>query len=163
MRMSGIFRAAAVVAAMGTAVPVAAAATPCAQRSELEAIQMRHLQSRLMVAALSCNQQSAYNDFVSAFQSELTAHGTQLIAYFNRTKLGTAALNRTVTELANAAARQRAQNPEGFCGATWNQFWKLGEEPEGLMDAAMANVMYEVMPPLVCAAAPATAQAAPAK
>lgn len=163
MRMSGVFKAAAFVAAIGTAVPALAAPTPCANRAELEAIQIRHLQSRLMVAALSCNQQKAYNDFVGAFQAELTAHGTQLVAYFNRTKQGTAALNRTVTELANAAAKLRAQNPEGFCGATWTQFWKLGEEPEGLMDAAMANVMYEVMPPLVCAAAPATAQAAPAK
>src|SRR5690349_5451346 len=85
MRMSGFFKAAAVVAAMGTAAPVMAA-VPCANRTELEAIQIRHLQSRLMVAALSCNQQKAYNDFVTAFQPELTAHGTQLVAYFNRTK-----------------------------------------------------------------------------
>lgn len=162
MRMSGIFRTAAVVAAMGAAAP-ALAVVPCANRTELEAIQIRHLQSRLMVAALSCNQQKAYNDFVTAFQNELTAHGTQLVAYFNRTKQGTAALNKAVTDLANAAAKLRAQNPEGFCGATWTQFWKLSEEPEGLMDAAMANVMYDVMPPLVCTAAPATAQAAPAK
>lgn len=128
----------------------AAQAATCATRAEIEALQMRHLQSRFVVAALSCGQQQAYNAFVARFQPELAISGQQLIGYYRKAKGGTAALNEAVTELANAAAKLRAEDPQGFCTTTWNLFWSLDRKPERLTDAAAENLMYAVPMPSQC-------------
>ena len=56
---------------MVAAVPTTARAgdtMTCASSDEAAAFRMRDLQSRLMVAALSCNQLTAYNTFMDHFQ-----------------------------------------------------------------------------------------------
>jgi hypothetical protein len=134
--------------------PVTAAERPCASLGELEALQIRHLQSRFVVAALSCGQEDAYNAFVARFQPELAAHGAKLIGYYQKVAGGTDALNKAVTELANAASKLRAEDPVGFCTATWNLFWSLENEPERLAAASAATFMYDVALPAQCQTPP---------
>jgi hypothetical protein len=128
------------------------AAMPCASEDEAHGFVLRHLQSRLMVAALSCNQREAYNSFAQRFLGDLAAGGRALAAYFQRTGLGTPALNKHVTELANAAGLDRAADPGGFCEATWQLFWDLEQAPEKLSDIAAAHMVPAVRPPQSCAA-----------
>lgn len=42
-----------------------AAAQPCAKPADLTALDVASLKSKLMVTALTCNQQDRYNDFVT--------------------------------------------------------------------------------------------------
>ena len=153
-----------VVALSASLAPAAQAAEmPCASEDEARGFTLRHLQSRLMVAALSCNQKEAYNTFVQRFMTDLTTGGRSLTAYFARTKLGTPALNRHVTDLANAAGLRRASDPE-YCAVTWRTFWDLQQKPEDLVVVADANLMTAIPFPRTCAAQPvATKTAAPQK
>jgi hypothetical protein len=111
-------------------------AANCVSSEESAAFQMRDMQSRLMVAALSCNQLTAYNTFMEHFRPTLASAGRQLIAYYQRTGGGEPALNRHLTEMANAAGLSRAEAPEQFCGETWAMFLLLEDEPTGLSTMA---------------------------
>lgn len=118
---------------MAAGVPTAAMAKDtCVSAEEAAAFRLRDLQSRFMVAALSCNQQTAYNTFIEKFRPSLTLASSEIQAYFKRTGGGEPALNRHLTELANAAGLSRAEEPEQYCGDTWAMFLLLEEEPEGL-------------------------------
>jgi hypothetical protein len=142
-----IFAAAALTALMPFA---AAAEMPCASNEEARGFTLRHLQSRLMVAALSCNQRDAYNSFVQRFMVDLTSGGKALIAYFERTGGGASALNRHVTDLANGAGLHRASDPDGFCAATWRMFWELEQKPEQLSDIATRSLIPAITLPRAC-------------
>ena len=113
--MRAVVSVAAVCGVMSAAIPAGASdLTTCITAEEATAFSLRHLQSRLMVAALACNQRDAYNNFVESFRPPLADAGADLISYFQRTGGGQNALNRHVTELANVAGLYRAENPEGF-------------------------------------------------
>lgn len=127
---------AALVAAGVPSVAAAKDVATCVSSDEAAALRLRDLQSRLMVAALSCNQQVAYNTFVEKFRPSLTSAGQQIVAYFKRTGGGEPALNRHLTQLANAAGLARAEEPEQYCGDTWAMFLLLEEEPQGLPSMA---------------------------
>ena len=125
----------ALVALMAATVPqpaFAKDAANCVSPDEAEAFRLRDLQSRLMVAALSCNQLTAYNRFMEHFQPTLVSAGRQLVSYFERTGGGEPALNRHLTALANAAGLSRAEAPEQYCGDTWATFLLLEDEAAGL-------------------------------
>jgi hypothetical protein len=107
-------------------------AATCVSSEEAAAFQMRDLQSRLMVAALSCNQLTAYNSFMERFRPTLSSAGLRLVSYYKRTGGGEPALNRHLTEMANAAGLLRAEAPEQYCGDTWAMFLLLEDEPTGL-------------------------------
>ena len=128
----------------------------CAQEDETPAFALRHLQSRLMVAGLSCNQGDAYNTFVQHFTTELADSSAKLIAYFRRTGGGSVALNSHVTDLANAAGRSRAADPDGFCQSTWQVFWALEQTPEKLLQIAFDNLVEKVNLPPSCPGARTT-------
>lgn len=153
--------------AASLAAPAAVAAEKCASADEVEAFRLRHLQTRLMVAALSCGQKDAYNQFITFHRDLLGTYGPRLITYYNRAG-GAKALNQYVTDLANAAAAIRSDDPEAFCAHTWNVFWELSEKPADLTTLAAANPIPAVSQPSVCVApvkAPApktqTAQSSP--
>lgn len=153
---TGLIRAVAVCGILTAAIPaVAGDLSTCITAREAAAFSLRHLQSRLMVAGLACNQRDAYNNFVEAFRPPLANAGADLIGYFQRAGGGQAALNRHVTELANVAGLHRAEDPEGFCQETWNMFLLLQEEPAALETQAVAHVMPNAGAPALCAA-PAT-------
>lgn len=140
-----------VAAVAGLWAPMALAVNTCVSSEEAEAFRLRHLQTRLMVAGLSCGQQDAYNAFVTLHKPTLGDYGPRLIGYYKRSGGGQAALNRYVTELANAAAAIRSDDPEAFCTETWNVFWTLQEEPEKLETLAAANPIPAVSQPVPCA------------
>ncbi|MBX7201252.1 MAG: hypothetical protein K1X51_17935 [Rhodospirillaceae bacterium] len=133
-------------------------AANCVSSDEAAALRLRDLQSRLMVAALSCNQQAAYNSFVEKFRPSLTSAGLQIVAYFKRTGGGEPALNRHLTQLANAAGLSRAEKPEQYCGDTWTMFLRLEEEPQGLPTMA-AMFAPGVAVPAQCSAPDAPLEA----
>ncbi len=123
------------------------AQTACASDDEARGFTLRHLQSRLMVAALSCNQRDAYNTFVQHFMTELTIGGKALTAYFERTGGG------AVTDIANGAGLSKASDSNGYCAAAWRVFWELEQAPERLVDIAMRNMVPSVSVPHACSEA----------
>jgi hypothetical protein len=138
---------------MAGVAPQLEAAQLCASADEAEAFRLRHLQSRLMVAGLSCGQKDAYNSFVIRHKPELGGFGPRLVAYYQRSG-GQAALNRYVTDLANAAASIRSDDPAAFCNHTWAMFWELEQNPDRLRDLAAANPVPAVSQPALCSIPP---------
>lgn len=139
-----------VALALGVLTPVAAFADLCVSPEEAEAFRLRHLQSRLMVAGLSCGQTDAYNSFVTRHKPQLGIYGPRLIAYYQRTGGGQDALNKYITQLANAAASIRSDDPVAYCTHTWNTFWELEQEPTKLTTIAAANPIPAIGQPVLC-------------
>lgn len=107
--------------------PAVASAT-CARTSEHDAFAIRALQSQMMVAALSCNQQSAYNQLMRKHTRRFTESGKLIKAYFQR-NYGTGyegRLNRFVTTLANNATQASMDyNSESYCDNMRSTFHDL--------------------------------------
>ncbi len=106
---------------------VAEAATICAPPAAQTALQSRVLQTRLMVAALSCGQRGDYNDFVNRYQNELIIHGKALREFF-RHSYGSRAkkrLNRFVTSLANEASAVSLEMGTDYCAQSGKLFAEL--------------------------------------
>ena len=152
-RLRSLLAVVAMVGTIGQSLP--ARALPCAQQEEARAFNLRHLQSRLMVAALSCDQKDAYNGFVKRFLNELSSGGKTFVAYFQRTGLGAPGLNKHVTDLANAAGHQRAVDPNAYCEKTWQMFWDLDQTPERFAAIARESVVTALNPPEECSELPA--------
>lgn len=130
-----------------------AAAAPkvmCVSNDEAVAFRLRHLQSRLMVAGLSCGQKDAYNAFATNHKPTLATYGPYLLTYYKRAG-GPTQLNRYVTDLANAVASIRSDDPEAFCNHTWTVFWELEQDPQQLLDLAAANPVPAISQPAPCA------------
>ena len=161
--MRTVLGAAAVCGVVVAAIPARAAGdlATCVTAEEATAFSLRHLQSRLMVAGLACNQRDAYNNFVESFRPPLADAGEDFISYFKRTGGGQPALNRHVTELANVAGLHRAAAPQAFCQETWDMFLLLQKQPEELVATAVAHMLADVGAPKLCAA-PAPPPAIPA-
>lgn len=133
----------------------AAAPQQCVSLEEAGAFKMRHLQSRLMVAALGCNQQAAYNTFVEHFRDHLVSAGGHLTNYYKRAG-GQAALNRHITDLANVAGLRRAESPTDYCTHAWNLFWSLEQDPHALSKVADENIFGDIARPQMCTVTVAT-------
>lgn len=137
------------IAAVGGVLALCAPATPavaqtCADRSAREALEMRVLQSELMVAALTCNQRPSYNAFVTTFKPYLKAQGHQLRAYFTEAfgpTMGPKRLNNMVTRLANTASQNSlSQSTSAFCAQAKQRFdTVLSATPKALARLARAN------------------------
>ena len=92
-------------------------AADCVAPRDRDSQIVRALQSRLMIAAFSCNARTDYNLFVKRYQRHLAYHGSGLRKYFKK-KHGRAhkrALNKFVTRLANGASQASINNRGGFC------------------------------------------------
>ncbi len=116
------------IMALGLALgAVGAEAAVCVRPGDEMAVNIRVLQSELMVAALACDQAADYNAVVRKFQPDLAAGGTALKRMF-RNAYGTAAehhLGRFVTVLANDAAHRSATEQAGFCAAAARTFARV--------------------------------------
>ena len=145
---------AAIAALVLLAAPVSsrAANLQCGSSEEAKAFELRQLQSRLMVAGLSCNQSVAYNNFVQHYKSRLAAAGISLKGYFQRTGGGEPALNQHITQIANVAGLSRAQAPENFCADTWTMFLLLEDEEEQLPVIAAKHLLPGILGPQECRA-----------
>lgn len=98
-------------------VPTLAQGAPCAASVDQISLQVRMLQTELMVAALTCNQRTDYNAFVTRFQPELALQGKHLQAFFKQ-KHGSGAakaLNGFITRIANESSRRGMQKRGEFC------------------------------------------------
>jgi hypothetical protein len=97
-----------------------AAATQCVRSEEKKALEVRALQTDMMVAALSCNATREYNEFVTRFKSALNSHTHTLNGMFSRL-YGRAADReylRYTTSLANQASLASATDAGEFCTST---------------------------------------------
>ncbi len=116
------------IAAAGMALAILvsgpALAAVCTSPSESAAVQLRILQSELMVAALSCRAKPKYNRFVKQFEPILVQSGKTLVAMFHRDHRGRAVaeLNRFITRLANGASAHSISFGAGYCGMAYALF-----------------------------------------
>ena len=94
-----------------------AAAKPCAKPVDVTAFDVAGLKSKLMVTALTCNQQDRYNDFVQRFRGELVTHERALRGYFARAFGGRAQHEHDdyITSLANTLSESGIQQGTLFC------------------------------------------------
>jgi hypothetical protein len=122
-----------VAALVGTLVVPAtsAQAVPCAtgsaQLSQGDiSIEVRRLQTNLMVAALSCHARSDYNEFITMHRPGLQSYGKSIRAEFRRRygHEGSKQLNRFVTRLANEASARSNADRDGFCAEAATLFQK---------------------------------------
>ena len=108
---------AAIITSIALVIPGLAQAAPCAKQADQTALQVRMLQTELMVAALTCNQRTDYNSFVTRFKPQLSAQGKHLQVFF-KTQYGAAsskALNGFITRIANESSRRGMQKRGEFC------------------------------------------------
>ena len=80
--------AAAFTAASISVAPAMAAEEACVKGPDEVALQVRVIQTDLMVAALSCGASARYNEFVKANQPVLMAAHTQLTKFFTKKRGG---------------------------------------------------------------------------
>ncbi len=91
-------------------------------------IALRGLQTRLMVAALSCGLRDGYGAFVERFSNQLAANADALAVRY-RGRGGRRAIDTLVTRLANAAASQSNQDRAGFCARAADTMTRLRATP----------------------------------
>ena len=105
------------------------------------AMQVRMLQTELMVAALSCEARSQYNAFVRKFSRQLADNGRLLREHFRKTygaKAGTR-LDAFVTRLANAASTISIRNSRTFCPNLQAIFRKALNNPDSRLSVLAAE------------------------
>ena len=100
-----------------------ASAQQCAKPADVSAFDIASLKSKLMVTALTCNQQDRYNEFVQRFRSDLMSQERALHAYFARSFAGARAQREHddyITSLANT------QSQNGIKQGTWYRQLNVG-------------------------------------
>lgn len=122
-----------------------AMAAPCVTSIDETALNTRYLQTELMVAALSCNEQARYNTFVTTFRSQIGAESASLRKLFKRVYggNGTRQLNAYVTRLANdAAMRSAAEGKQRYCAVAGGLFTQaLATPPEAFARLTQSNLI----------------------
>lgn len=137
-----VLSAALVGSVMTAAIP--AQADSCVDRTARQSLEVRVLQSELMVAALTCGERQSYNAFVTTFKPFLKSQGSELRTFFVQ-QFGLAAgpnhLNKLVTRLANAASQNSVTvSTQDFCAQAKTRFEQvLQASPQGLIQLARAN------------------------
>ena len=93
------------------------AADVCARAPELVALQVAALQQQLMVAALTCDDVSLYNSFVTSYQADLLASDQTLQSFFGRfgEPDGSPAYHAFKTKMANLYSAKSLADKRGFC------------------------------------------------
>jgi len=96
----------------------ALAAPPCATDREAEALRVRALQSKLMVAALACGDHGRYDAFIERFEQTLSVEGRVMVDYFAR-RHGGKRISRVVDDYVTTQANQHSldsmTNRSDFC------------------------------------------------
>jgi hypothetical protein len=114
----------------------------CANSIEAQAFSVRALKSSLMIAALSCNQNKAYNRFIKAHDDILSRSGNRISAFFEK-EYGSNAkthLNKFITHLANDASKASMSSDDDFCQVSADLFSDLRHsDQEELLDIALSD------------------------
>ncbi len=129
-------------------------------RAERDSLNIRHLQSELMVAALSCGLRPQYNATVKRFEAELVGRGHDLKQLFRRT-FGSSSereLDRFVTALANQSSTNSLNRGAGYCSESAQLFTEILALPVANLAVfwdGRANIDRALLPaPIESAAAP---------
>jgi hypothetical protein len=142
-----------------------AAAEPCARPADVTAFDIAGLKSKLMVTALTCNQQDRYNDFVQRFRTELVKHEQTLRAYFGRAFGGRAQREHDdyITSLANTQSQVGIRQGTLFCQQNIAIFTEVLAVAKGneLPRYAASKQIQQPISITACAPSIQTAQAAP--
>jgi hypothetical protein len=143
-----IGKGALIAALVGTLVVPAtsAQAVPCPATGSAQltqgdiSIEVRRLQTNLMVAALSCGARADYNDFILTHRPSLQKYGKAIRAEFRRRygKSGAKQLNRFITRLANEASAQSNADRDAFCANASALFTKANAQ--GMTVSRMVTV-----------------------
>ncbi len=123
------------VFALMLAVPTLAQAAPCASRAEMDALDMRVLQTDLMVAALACpNLRQPYGQFVEKHRSHLVEHTSTLKRYIKRAGQE---VNQFITEMSNQSSNISLRLPESaYCQRAQLLFGEIySQEHAQLLDS----------------------------
>lgn len=119
-----------------------AMASDCALPSELTALNTRVLQSELVVAALSCGENTEYNTFIQKFEPVLLQDGVNFRNYFLRVygPNGEDAMNQLVTRIANIESARSKFPGFDYCSYAYQMFSAvLALPPEQLDQFASAR------------------------
>jgi len=100
------------------------AAEVCARPPDLVAMQIAALQQQLMVAALTCDDVSLYNRFVTTYQQELLTSDETLQAFFDRfgDQESGSAYHSFKTKMANVYSGRSAADKKKFCATARASF-----------------------------------------
>jgi hypothetical protein len=136
-------------AALITTAASASATEISISEKERASLEMRVMQSELMVAALACSSSANYNAFVTRYKKELTNYGKTMQDLFKRVHGGNAfsQINSFVTRVANEASLKMAQNSH-FCEEAAQTFHTLLQTGPGGGVAALdvSRNRYRCMP-----------------
>ena len=141
----------------------ASAAEPCARPTDVTAFDVAGLKSKLMVTAITCNQQDLYNQFVQRFRSDLMVHEHNLHAYFVRVYGGRAQREHDdyITSLANTQSESGIQQGTLFCQRNASIFTEVLSLTKGteLPNYAASKAFPQPIALTACAEPTRTAQA----
>ncbi len=149
--------------AAGPAVAAKAKKPDCVSGDVESALELRMLQTDLMVSALSCKQSANYNAFVKGDQKTLMwAHKT-LQGYF-RKRGGEKSLNAFITKMANESSRRSVADIARFCADTGVVYGRVLAKDRGDLRAfAAALPSAKLHGVQTCAALEKPAAPAPAE
>jgi hypothetical protein len=141
-----------------------ASAQPCAKPADLSAFDIAGLKTKLMVTALTCNQQDRYNEFITRFRSDLMGHEKALHAYFARVFGGGRAQREHddyVTSLANTQSESGIRQGTLFCQQNVGIFTEVLSLAKGddLVRYAASKSLPQPIAVTACPAPLRTAQA----
>jgi hypothetical protein len=123
--------------------PEAPTAPWCARPAEIAAFSVAALKSDLMVAAVSCQADEKYNDFVRRYRPALVAQEKAMETYFSRNDKRSWQRTRDdyITQLANAQSQRAMVLGSQFCARTLGQFDELValSKPEDLTGFAASK------------------------
>ena len=151
-------------AAAVVATPVLA--DSCLQPTERTGMEVRALQSQLMVAALACNKTDQYNAFVTRYQRDLGDAYKSVTSHFKRVHgnvQGQKQLDIYITQLANAQSQDGIDQGSFFCTNVAPLFQQALAQQGGMTTLASLSTQSNVVIPYgldTCSGA--TAAAAPA-
>ena len=138
----------------------AAALPACSSQVERDAMAVRSFQSYLMVAAVACAQDKAYNEFVTMYKTSLSDEGRQLRNYFSRVYgIGSSEKHLTdfVTDMANVWSQVHLSDMKAYCKGTWETMWYLTHGSratyENVRSAAHQVSSHPAVMPVLCTGA----------
>jgi hypothetical protein len=147
------------------AITLPAAAAPCVQPVEKAGFDLHAFQSRLMVVALTCQDEggavNGYNGLVRRFQHDLKGAYDRVIGHF-RTRGGNRKFDDYVTNLANTQSQENMSQGDFLCrnyAPTWQKLGAMTTIGE-LVELAGATPGQTFYPLDVCAPRPQRAPAA---
>jgi opacity protein-like surface antigen len=134
---------------VAVAISAPAMAQTCVQPAEKAAFDVRALQSQLMVAALSCQQEEQYNTFVRQYNAELGTAYKGINAHYRRTAgaRGQSSLDGYITSLANAQSQDGIRQGSNFCRNVLPLFTAALAAPKSEQGLALVAVQNNLSNP----------------